>query len=59
MRPGTRVSPVRDFCDSVFRDQHGNAIAGLEPQFHETTGKLGIFWYNEDGTVMQFHDDFW
>ena len=31
----------------------------LEPSFDEATGKLGIHWYNPDGSVLAFHDDYW
>ena len=56
--PGMKVSPVRKFCDTVFRDQHGNPTA-QEPVFNEITGKLGIPWYNPDGTVKEWHLDYW
>jgi len=59
MRPGTRVSPVRGFCETIFRDQHGVAVPELEPTFDEESGKLGIAWYAPNGTRIQFHDDFW
>mgnify|MGYP006134768741 CR=1 FL=1 len=56
--PGTTVSPVRRFCDTVFRDQNGLPTA-QEPTFNNATGRLGIPWYNADGSVMQWHEDFW
>ena len=55
---GSTVSPVRGFCDSVFRDQHGNPTH-QEPTWDEESGKLGVYWYNPDGSVLQFHDDYW
>ena len=39
-------------------DQNGDPIAD-EPSFDEVTGKLGIYWYHEDGSVLEFHDDYW
>ena len=59
MRPGTTVSPVRQFCDTVFRDQYGNPDPSLEPTFDEATGKLGIWWHDSNGTRTAFHDDYW
>lgn len=56
--PGLAVSPVRKFCDTVFRDQHGHPTA-QEPIFNEATGRLGIPWYNADGSVLQWHEDYW
>ena len=58
LEPGTSVSPVRHFCDTVFRDQYGQPMA-QEPSFDTVAGKLGIYWYSPDGSVLQFHDDFW
>lgn len=58
LKPGTKVSPVRRFCETFFRDQYGMPIA-QEPNFDETAGKLGIYWYKEDGSVLKFHDDYW
>jgi hypothetical protein len=56
--PGTTVSPVRKFCDTVFRDQYGSPTA-QEPVFNNVTGRLGIPWYSADGAVLQWHEDFW
>ena len=30
-----------------------------QPTWDELTGKIGVYWYNPDGTVLQFHDDYW
>ena len=57
--PGTAVAPVRGFCDPIFRDQDGNEVADLEPQFDEASGKLGIYWRDASGEVVQFWDDYW
>ena len=58
LEPGSRVHRVRHFCDTVFRDQYGFPI-GQEPSFDDATGKLGIYWYNDDGTVLTHVDDYW
>ena len=55
MLPGTTVSPVRGFCETVFRDQHGEPM-DVEPSFDEEVGKLGIYWRNDDGSAFVFHD---
>ena len=34
------------FCESVFRDQDGYVVPGLEPTFDDASGKLGVFWRN-------------
>ena len=51
--------PVRGFCDTVFRDRDGNAIADMEPIWNEDVGKLGLMWKFPNGTVDRFWDDFW
>jgi len=56
--PTSTVSAVRGFCETIFRDQYGNPIVS-EPVWNDDLGKLGIPWYNPDGTLLQFHDDYW
>ena len=43
----------------VRRNRPGKAKPYDRKQKGKASGKLGIFWHHDDGSVLQFHDDYW